>query len=97
VPADSVIITLPGGANRDDRHYRDGDTFDVARKVDQQFAFSFGPHFCLGASLARMETRIATEAILQRIPDFTVDHDNAALTSGIDTRGWDFLPVEVSK
>jgi len=97
VPADSVIITLPGAANRDDRHYPDGDTFDITRNVDQQFAFSFGPHFCLGASLARMETRIATEAMLQRFPDFTVDHDNEALTSGIDTRGWDFLPVEVSK
>ena len=83
VPAGSIIITLPGAANRDDRHYEDGDTFDVTRKVDQQFAFSFGPHFCLGASLARLETRIATEAILQRFPDFTVDHDNAALTEGI--------------
>jgi cytochrome P450 len=97
VPADSVIITLPGAANRDDRHYPDGDTFDITRKVDQQFAFSFGPHFCLGASLARLETRIATEAILQRFPDFTVDHDNAALTEGIDTRGWDHFPVDVEK
>jgi hypothetical protein len=43
------IITLPGAANRDEREFADGDTFDITRAPGQQFAFSFGPHFCLGA------------------------------------------------
>jgi len=95
VPADSWIVTLPGAANRDDRVFPDGDTFDVTRKPGQIYTFSFGPHFCLGASLARLEVRIAMEEILKRVPEWTVDHDGAALTTGIDTRGWDRLPVDV--
>ena len=95
VPADSVIITLPGAANRDEREYPDGDTFDITRSPGQQFAFSFGPHFCLGASLARLETRVALEAALRYFPEWTVNRERSVLTGGIDTRGWDSVPVEV--
>jgi cytochrome P450 len=95
VPTDSFIITLPGAANRDERHYPDGDTFAVTRSPSQIFTFSFGPHFCLGASLARLETRVAIEAILQRFPDWEVDRETAVMTGGIDTRGWDNVPVAV--
>lgn len=95
VPRGSIIVTLPGSANRDERHVSDGETFDVTRKPGQIFTFSFGPHFCLGAALARLETRLAVQAVLERFPDWTVDHDAARLTGGIDTRGWDHLPVEV--
>ena len=48
-----------------------------------------------GAALARLETRIAMEAALKHFPEWTVDGDNAVMTAGIDTRGWDSLPVEV--
>lgn len=95
VPAGSVIVTLPGAASRDEREYADGDTFDITRPPGQMFAFSFGPHFCLGAALARLETRVALEAVLQRVPEWTVDTDDAVMTGGIDTRGWDSLPVQV--
>jgi cytochrome P450 len=95
VPAGSLILTLPGSANRDDRRVEDGDRFDITRKSGQIFTFSFGPHFCLGASLARLETRLAVESILPRFPEWTVVYDGAALTGGIDTRGWERLPVEV--
>jgi cytochrome P450 len=57
--------------------------------------FGFGPHFCLGANLARLEMRIALETLLERIPEWTVDHSGAELTLGIATRGWDRLPVSV--
>ena len=53
-------------------------------------------HFCLGANLAKIEARIALETILPRIPEWTVDYEHAALTKGIDTRGWETLPVTVS-
>ena len=69
--------------------------FDIHREPAQIFTFGFGPHFCLGANLARVETRIALETILPRIPGWTVDYDGAALTTGIATRGWDRLPVTV--
>lgn len=96
VPAGSVLVMLPGAANRDERHYPDPDTFNIHRDPSQIFTFSFGPHFCLGASLARLELRLVLEATLERFPEWIVDDDNARLTEGIDTRGWDTLPVSVS-
>ena len=95
VPADSVIVVLPPSANRDERQFADADVFDIQRDPSQIFTFSFGPHFCLGASLARLEMRLVLEAVLDRFPEWTVDYDNAELTKGIDTRGWECLPVFV--
>lgn len=95
VPTSSVLVVLPGSANRDERHFADPDTFDIHREPSQIFTFSFGPHFCLGASLARLEMRVLLDAVLDRFPEWTVDEDRAELTKGIDTRGWDALPVSV--
>lgn len=95
VPADSILVLVPPAANRDERKWDDPDRFDIHRQPNQIFTFSFGPHFCLGAHLARLETRIAVETILPRIPEWTVDQQNATLTGGIDTRGWARLPVDI--
>jgi cytochrome P450 len=95
VPADSVMVVLPGAANRDERQLTDPDTFDIRREPGQILTFSFGPHFCLGAALARLEIRVVLEATLGRFPDWVVDEDGAKLTKGIDTRGWETLPVSV--
>jgi cytochrome P450 len=54
-----------------------------------------GPHFCLGASLARLEARIVLEEVLRRIPEWTVDDDAAALVDGGSTRGYQILPVDI--
>jgi cytochrome P450 len=95
VPAESILVVVPPAANRDEARWEDADRFDIHRQPGQIFTFSFGPHFCLGANLARIEARIALETILPRIPDWTADLDRAELTLGIDTRGWDTLPVDI--
>jgi cytochrome P450 len=95
IPAESVVVMIPPAANRDERQWEDSERFDVQRKPEQHFTFSFGPHFCLGANLARVEARIALETILPRIPEWTCDFETAQLTTGIDTRGWAKLPVSV--
>ncbi|HXW34526.1 MAG TPA: cytochrome P450 [Acidimicrobiales bacterium] len=95
VPADTILVVLPGAANRDEAKFDDPDRFDIHRNPGQIFTFSFGIHFCLGASLARMETKIALETILPRISEWTADLESASLTGGIDTRGWERLPVHV--
>jgi cytochrome P450 len=95
VPAESILVVVPPAANRDESRWEDSDRFDIHRQPSQIFTFSFGPHFCLGANLARIEARIALETILPRIPDWTADLDHAELTLGIDTRGWDTLPVDI--
>jgi cytochrome P450 len=95
VPTGSLIITLPGAANRDEREFADGDTFDIRRKISHVLTFGYGAHHCLGAALARLEGRIVLDEILQRFADWEVDTDRARLTPGFNTRGWETLPVHV--
>jgi len=93
VPAGSVMMFLIGAANRDDRHYADGDRFDIHRSIGQQLTFGYGIHYCLGAALARLEGRIALDEVLRRFPEWEVDVDNARLAPTSTVRGWERLPV----
>jgi cytochrome P450 len=95
VPAGSVMLFLVGAANRDDRRFPDGDRFDIHREVAQSVTFGYGIHFCLGAALARLEGRIALDEVLQRFPEWDVDHDNAHLAPTSTVRGWETLPVTI--
>lgn len=95
VPAGSVMIFLVGAANRDERRFRDGERFDIHREIGQHLTFGHGPHFCLGAALARVEGRVALEEVLKRFPDWTVDREGARLASMSTVRGWEALPVVV--
>jgi cytochrome P450 len=95
VPAGSIMVVLPGSANHDDRRFAAPDTFDIHRDISRILSFGFGAHLCLGNNLARLEGRIVLEEVLKRFPDWTVDLEHAELTFGIDTRGWESLPVAV--
>jgi cytochrome P450 len=65
---DELVIGLIGSANRDPHVFPDPDRFDIARDVHGHLSFGFGIHYCLGASLARLEARIALEALLDELP-----------------------------
>jgi cytochrome P450 len=93
VPAGSVMLFLLGSANRDDRRFPDGDTFDIHRSDGRHLTFGNGIHLCMGAALARMEGVIALEEVLARIPEWDVDVDNARLSPTSTVRGWETLPV----
>lgn len=95
VPAGSCVVGLQGSANRDDRVFENSDTFDVQRKIPRTLAFGYGPHHCLGSALARLEGRIVLEEMLKRFPTWRVDEDNARLTPGFMTRGYESLPIFV--
>jgi cytochrome P450 len=70
---DQVTVSL-AGANRDPRVFDDPDTFQIRRpNATRQLAFAHGPHFCLGAHLARLEARIAVETLLDRLPGLRLD------------------------
>jgi cytochrome P450 len=75
IKAGSVISVAIGAANRDDTRYADPDRFDIFRDPQQHIAFGFGPHMCLGMHLARMETRVAIDALLDRLPGLRLDPD----------------------
>jgi cytochrome P450 len=93
VPAGSAILLLTGSANRDDRTFPDGDSFDIHRKIGHHVAFGYGLHFCLGAALARLEGRVALDEVLQRFPTWDIDWDNAKQARTSTVRGWERLPV----
>jgi len=91
----SVMLMLNGAANRDDRKFERGDSFDITRKSDHHLSFGFGLHFCLGAALARMEGRVALDEVLKRWPQWEVDYPNAVQARTSTVRGWTRLPVRV--
>jgi cytochrome P450 len=68
IPAGAVVAPLLGAANRDERRFPDPDRFDVTRETQGHVAFGFGAHFCLGASLARLEAAAALGALVPHLP-----------------------------
>jgi cytochrome P450 len=69
------IALLIGAANRDERKYADPDRYDMFREQRQHVGFGFGVHVCLGMHLARMESRIAINTLLDRLGPFWLDPD----------------------
>jgi cytochrome P450 family 142 subfamily A polypeptide 1 len=68
--AGDQILLMYSSANRDPRVFDNPDTFDVTREHNHHVSFGFGTHFCLGASLARIEIRVMFEELLKRMPDW---------------------------
>jgi cytochrome P450 len=95
VPAGSAMLLLVGSANRDPERWTDPDRYDVRRDEGSHVTFGYGIHFCLGASLARMEGRVALDEVLNRFPDWEVDYDNIKLAPTSTVRGWETLPAYV--
>jgi cytochrome P450 len=89
----SAMVLLVASANRDERRYPDGDRFDIHRQGPPHITFGRGIHACLGSALARVEGRVALDELLKRFPAWTVDLDNAKLSSTSTVRGWDNLPA----
>ena len=69
LPAGAKVLLLYESADFDEQHFPDPERFDVARSPNDHLAFGFGPHFCLGAGLARSELRALFERVLRRLPD----------------------------
>ncbi|HUV09482.1 MAG TPA: cytochrome P450 [Acidimicrobiia bacterium] len=77
IPADTVVTSMVASSNRDPDAYDDPETFDIFRDPKLHMSFGIGPHICLGMHLARMETRIALEALLDRLPNLRLDREEA--------------------
>jgi cytochrome P450 len=70
IPAGKFVLTMIGSANRDPKYFKDPDRFDIGRDPNPHIAFGHGIHFCLGASLSRLEGKIAIPDLLSRLSGF---------------------------
>jgi len=95
VPEGSAILLLIGSGNRDERRYERADVFDIHRTDGQHLTFGYGLHFCLGASLARLEGRVALDELLTRFPEWEVDDDSMKLAPTSTVRGWESMPIVI--
>jgi cytochrome P450 len=93
VPAGSAMLLMVASANRDDREFEQPDRFDIRRAIGHHVSFGYGAHFCLGAALARLEGRIALDAVLDRFPEWQIDWENARRSPASTVRGWDSMPA----
>ena len=93
VPEGSALLFVVSAANRDERRWEDAGSFDIHRKVGQHLAFGYGIHYCLGAALARLESRIALDELLQRFPTWEVDLERARIAPTSTVRGFETLPA----
>ncbi len=92
VPKGSRVLLLTGSANRDEREFPDPDRFDVTRKPEQHLALGYGVHFCLGASLARLESRVTIEEFARRFPRYTVDESRCVRVHMSNVHGYEHVP-----
>ncbi|TDD45806.1 cytochrome P450 [Nonomuraea terrae] len=97
VPAGSTVICLIGAANRDERKYTNPDSFDIFRPELKEttastaaaghLAFALGRHFCVGALLAKTEVEVATNQLLDAMPDVRLAEGFRPQEKGVFTRG----------
>lgn len=77
IPAESVVTSMLGSANRDPDAYDNPESFDIFRNPKYHLSFGTGPHLCLGMHLARLETRVAFNALVDRLPNLRLDQHTA--------------------
>jgi cytochrome P450 len=95
IPAGQPILLLTGAATRDERAFADPDRFNVDRKPGLAIGFGHGIHTCLGAALARMESRIAIEEWARRWPRFAIDEGGLRRVEMANVAGFSSVPVAV--
>jgi cytochrome P450 len=96
IPKGEGAILVIGAANRDPVQFEDPDRLDVARADNRHLAFGYGPHFCLGAGLARAEAQLALAALLARAPRFDGDVSHPDWKPTTVLRGLRSLPLSLA-
>jgi cytochrome P450 PksS len=95
IPRGDMVFPVVASANRDERQFTNPDALDLGREPNRHLSFGLGAHFCLGASLARLEGQVAIGTLLRRAPDLRLAVAPAALRwrGGLVLRGLAALPV----
>lgn len=93
IPAGHPVLLLTGAATRDPRAFENPDEFDMHRPASVAIGFGHGVHSCLGAALARMETRVALEELAKRWTHLDVDHARLKRVTMSNVAGYASVPV----
>jgi cytochrome P450 PksS len=88
-----MVLAVLASANRDERQFPNADVLDLGREPNKHLSFGLGTHFCLGASLARLEGQIAISTLIRRAPDLRLATSALRWRPGFITRGLEALPV----
>jgi cytochrome P450 len=94
VPEGARVLLLTGSTGRDEREFPEHpERFDIHRRVERHLGFGHSRHICLGANLARLESKIAIEELLARFPRYEVDIERAERVHSSNVRGYAKLPL----
>jgi cytochrome P450 len=96
LPKGAKVMLVNGASGRDERRFPDPDRLDVKREIEFHLGFGYGRHVCLGAFLARMESRVALEEFLRRFPEYGVPEDGIERMHSSNVRGFSGLVVETA-
>ena len=99
IPANSLIMLLPGSANQDDASWSEADQCQLDRDTKGHLGFGAGIHYCMGAALARLEGKIAFQVLLRRFRTISLDPEHppqpiVGFASG--SLGWESLPLRLA-
>jgi pimeloyl-[acyl-carrier protein] synthase len=89
----ALVLAVIGAANRDPAHFTDPDRLDITRADNRHLGFGWGIHFCLGASLARVEAQAAINTLIRRMPGLALATATPAWREASALRGLTALPV----
>jgi len=95
IPAGYPVLLVTGAAARDERYFADPDRFDIDRPPSLALGFGYGIHSCLGAALARMESRIAIDELARRWPRFEIDEAGLRRVQMSNVAGYSNVPVHL--
>ena len=93
IPKGDQVLLLYGSANHDETVYPNPDVLDFDRNVRSHWTFGHGIHFCLGNAVARLETRVAIEVLLESIPEYAVEEAGIVRNQLVPTRGVGRAPI----
>lgn len=95
IPEGAAVFMLVGSANRDERQFKEADRFDITRDAVQNanIGFGYGIHSCLGAALARLESRVALDLLLDLLPEYSVDFNGLVRVNMSNVAGYSSVPT----